>query len=188
MKTDIPLHRAKWLVEPGCVILVTSGTMQHPNVMTFSWQTPVNTKNPCLVLLVMHHARYSYELIKQNRQLVINVPGDDLLEQTHVAGTVSGRHVDKFTKTGLTPVAAEWVEPPLINECAGHLECRVKETFAMDRHDLLICEVLRAVADADLFDGKWMTEKFQTLHYLNSTSYGIMGKTVEVETKKFNEK
>jgi len=37
----------------------------------------------------------------------------------------------------------------------------------METHDLLICEVVRAIADADLFDGKWIPEKFHTLHYLN---------------------
>lgn len=184
MKTDVPLNQAKWLVEPGCVILVTSGNMDNANIMTFSWQTPVNTTNPCLILLVMHHARYSYELIKQNQQLVINVPGKELLEQTHFVGTVTGRNIDKFKESGLTPAPAEIVEPPLIQECAGHLECRVVETFSMQKHDLLICKVVRAVADPDLFDGKWNTEKFHTLHYLNSSNYAILGRTVQVQQKR----
>jgi len=76
MKKEVELSEAKWLVEPGCVVLVTSGTMENANVMTFSWQTPVNSADPCLILLAISHLRYSYELIKQNRQLVINVPGD----------------------------------------------------------------------------------------------------------------
>jgi hypothetical protein len=46
MKREVGLSKAKWLVEPGCVVLVTSGTMQKPNVMTFSWQTPVNSSDP----------------------------------------------------------------------------------------------------------------------------------------------
>jgi len=181
MKTDIPLNQSKWLIESGCVILVTSGDMKNPNVMTFSWQTPVNTANPCLILLVMHHARYSYELIKKNQELVINVPGEELLEQTHYVGSVTGRNRDKFRESGLTPVPAKCVEPPLINECAGHLECRVVETFSMQKHDLIISEVVRAAADPELFDGKWNTEKFHTLHYLHGTTYAILGKSVKVQ-------
>ena len=84
MKRGIPLNQSKWLIEPGCVVLVTGGTMAKANVMTISWQTPINTADPCLVLLVMGHARYTYELIRQNNELVINVPGEDLLEQTHL--------------------------------------------------------------------------------------------------------
>jgi len=179
VKKELELSKAKWLVEPGCVVLVTSGTMQKPNVMTFSWQTPVNSAEPCLILLAISHPRYSYDLIKQNRQLVINVPGQELLEKVHFIGQVSGRKIDKFKETALTPVPAKMVEPPVIKECAGHLECRVVEIFKMQTHDLLICEVLRAVADTAFFDGRWIPEKFHTLHYLGGNKYGILDRTVQ---------
>lgn len=173
MKKPVALNQAKWLIEPGCVVMVSAGTMEKANLMTFSWQTPVNTANPCQVLLVIHHARYTYELIKQNGELVINVPGEALLEQTHLVGTVSGRGIDKFAKSGLTPVRANVVQPPLIAECAGHLECRVVRTFEMETHDLLICEVVHASVEEDLFDGAWIPERFHTLHYLCGNKYAV---------------
>ncbi len=184
MKEVVKLNKAKWLVEPGCVVLVTSGTMDNPNVMTFSWQTPVNNADPCLIVLAISHVRYSYELIKQNHELVINVPGQDLLDATHFVGCVTGRGIDKFKDGGLTPIAAELVEPPLIEECAAHLECRVVETFKMRSHDLLVCEVVRAVAEAGYFDGKWIPEKFHTLHYLCGNKYGLMTQMVEARRAK----
>ncbi len=179
MKRGVPLNQAKWLIEPGCVVLVSAGTMAKANVMTVSWQTPVHTADPCLVLLVMHHARYTYELIKQNRQLVINVPGEELLEQTHLVGTVSGREIDKLKEAGLTPVAANLVQPPLIAECAGHLECEVMETFTVRTHDLLVCEVVYASAEDAFFDGAWVPEKFHTLHYMHATQYGLLTRRLE---------
>lgn len=179
MKRSIALNQAKWLIEPGCVVLVTAGTMDKANLMTFSWQTPVNTANPCQVLLVISHVRYTYELIKQNGELTINVPGEALLEQTHLVGTVTGRGIDKFARSGLKPVRANVVAPPLIDECAGHLECRVTQTFPMETHDLLICDVVHASADADLFDGAWVPEKFHTLHYLHGDKYGLLTRRVQ---------
>jgi flavin reductase (DIM6/NTAB) family NADH-FMN oxidoreductase RutF len=179
MKRGLPLNRAKWLVEPGCVVLVTAGTMQKANVMTISWQTPVQTADPCLVLLVMQQARYTYELIRQNHQLVINVPGESLLAQTHLVGTVSGRQTDKFRAAGLTPVPARLVQPPLIGECSGHLECQVVETFTVGTHDLLVCEVVYASVEEDFFDGAWIPEKFHTLHYMNATQYGLLTRRVD---------
>ena len=179
MKQEITLKKAKWLVEPGCVVLVTAGNRQRANVMTFSWQTPVNSNDPCRILLAINTIRYTYELIKENHELVINVPGLDLLQATHRAGTVSGKNMDKFSETGLTAVPAKMVAPPLIDECAGHLECKVVETFHQGNHDLLICEVLRAVADVDLFDGKWIPEKFQTLHYLGGKTYGVLERRID---------
>jgi flavin reductase (DIM6/NTAB) family NADH-FMN oxidoreductase RutF len=147
--------------------------------MTISWQTPVNTADPCLVLLVMHQARYTYELIKQNNELVINVPGEDLLEQTHLVGTVSGRRGDKFKKAGLTPVPAYLVQPPLIAECGGHLECQIRETFTVKTHDLLVCEVVHASAQEEFFDGAWIPERFHTLHYMHRTTYGLLTRRLE---------
>jgi flavin reductase (DIM6/NTAB) family NADH-FMN oxidoreductase RutF len=178
VKEPVALTQAKWLIEPGCVILVTGGTMEKANVMTFSWQTPVNTADPCQVLLVMSHVRYTYELIKKNGELVINVPGDALLDQTHRVGTVTGRGIDKFARTGLTPLPANVVAPPLIAQCAGHLECRLARTVAMETHDLLICDVVHASADADLFDGAWIPDKFHTLHYLHGDKYGLLTRRV----------
>jgi len=174
MKRGIQLSQAKWVIEPGCVVLVTGGTMAKANVMTISWQTPVNTADPCLVLLVMGRGRYTYELIKQNHELVVNVPGEELLEQTHFCGTVSGRKIDKFREAGLTPAPAHLVETPLIAECAGHLECRIVETFAVKTHDLLVCEVVYASAEEAFFDGAWIPERFHTLHYMQKTLYGVL--------------
>jgi len=179
MKKAVDLSSAKWLVEPGCVVLVTSGTMAKPNVMTFSWQTPVNNANPCLILLAINRVRRSYELIKQSGELVINVPGESLLEQVHYVGTVSGKDADKFKASGLSAVAAKCVQPPVIDECAGHLECKVVESFTVESHDLLVCEVLHAEADAELFDGHWIPEKFHSLHYLCGNKYGLMQRMVE---------
>jgi len=180
MKKDVSVNQAKWIIEPGCVVLVAGGTTEHANLMTFSWQTPIHTSDPCMVLLVVSRVRYTYELIQQNNELTINVPGADLLEQTHRAGTVTGRGIDKFAEVGLTPIAANVVQPPLIAECAGHLECRVIDVHGVETHDLLICEVVHASAEQEYFDGAWIPEKFHTLHYMHATKYGLLTRRVEV--------
>ena len=180
MKKDIPLNQAKWIIEPGCVVLVAGGTTEHANVMTFSWQTPIHTSDPCMVLLVVNRVRYTYELIRQNDELTINVPGANLLEQTHRVGTVTGRGINKFAEIGLTPTPANVVGPPLVAECAGHLECRVVETHGVKSHDLLICEVVHASAEEKYFDGAWKPEKFHTLHYMQGNQYGLLTRRVEV--------
>jgi flavin reductase (DIM6/NTAB) family NADH-FMN oxidoreductase RutF len=179
MKQDVPLKQAKWLIEPGCVVLVTGGTMDKANLMAVSWQTPVQTADPCLVLLVLNRIRYTYELIRQNNELVINVPGEDLLEQTHLCGTISGRKQDKWKKARLTPAPASVVQPPLIRECSGHLECRVMQTFSVTTHDLVVCEVVHASVEEGLFDGAWIPEKFHTLHYMQSDKYGIISRRLQ---------
>ena len=180
MKKPVRLNQAKWIIEPGCVVLVAGGTMEHANLMTFSWQTPIHTADPCMILLVVNRVRYTYELIRHNHELTINVPGESLLKQTHLAGTISGRGIDKFAHCGLTPTPANVVAPPLVAECAGHLECRIVETHGVHTHDLLICEVVHASAEADFFDGAWIPERFHTLHYMQGTKYGLLTRRVDV--------
>ena len=63
------------------------------------------------------------------------------------------------------------------------MECRVAEIFKMQSHDLLICEVLRAEAEAELFDGKWIPEKFHSLHYLSGNYYGVLERTIRAQGK-----
>ena len=73
------------------------------------------------------------------------------------------------------------MQPPLIAECAGHLECQIVETFTVTTHDLLICEVVYASAEEEFFDGAWIPEKFHTLHYMKRTQYGLLDRRVDAE-------
>jgi len=181
-KKTVELHQAKWLIEPGCVLLVSSGDTKKANVMTISWQTPIHTANPFRFLLVMRRNRYSYELIDENSELVVNIPGEELLEAVHTAGVISGRGIDKFRKCGLTAEPSVKAAPPRVAECAGHLECRVMQRIPVGTHDLLICEPLVAAADPRKFDRHWITEQHKTLHYMNGTLYGVMDRTISAAT------
>jgi flavin reductase (DIM6/NTAB) family NADH-FMN oxidoreductase RutF len=133
------------------------------------------------VLLVINPERYTYELIQKNKELTINIPGSDLAKQVHMIGSTTGRKVDKFRESGLTPVAAELVSPPLIDECAAGLECRVERLLDLGHHHLLICRVVRAIAEVAYFDGRWNPERFHTLHYLGGNRYGVLERMIMVE-------
>jgi flavin reductase (DIM6/NTAB) family NADH-FMN oxidoreductase RutF len=193
MRREVDMPDTKWILEPGCVLLATSGPMERPNVMTFSWQTPVQggkpagvsgsdrfSAEPCLLLLSINRTRYTYELIKKIPEIVVNVPGEELLSAVHGAGSATGRTMDKFKELSLTPVPAKKVRPPVISECIASLECAIRRFIPVGEHDLLVCEVMRAEADSDLFRGRWIPERAKTLHYLGGRSYGVLERSVEV--------
>ncbi len=79
--------------------------------------------------IMVHHARYSHKLIEESREFVINIPTVDIVEKSWYCGTHSGRIVDKFKETKLTPIPAKHVKPPLIKECPINIECKVVETM-----------------------------------------------------------
>ena len=172
MKKNISLDVAHRLINSGPVVLVTCQGKERPNVMTAAWQTPLSI-HPVLVGVSIAPGRYSHHLIAEKREYVVNVPAHDLCRQVHGCGTVSGRDADKFTVFGLTAIPGCRVSAPLIEECIGHLECVVVNTFTVGDHTLFVGEVLSASVEEGLFDDVWKIDlpTAKTLHHLGSHFY-----------------
>jgi flavin reductase (DIM6/NTAB) family NADH-FMN oxidoreductase RutF len=81
-------------------------------------------------------------LIRDSGEFVVNIPNEEILKETDICGVVSGKDVDKFSVTGLTPQPAEKVKPPLIKECPVNIECSVQSTIPLGVHDLFLGEVV----------------------------------------------
>lgn len=91
--------------------------------------------------------RFSYGLFKESPDFAINVPTKEILRQTEICGSKSGRRVDKFEASGLTREKAERISAPLIAECPVNIECvKVKEVEAGD-HTWFIGEIVSARRD-----------------------------------------
>jgi flavin reductase (DIM6/NTAB) family NADH-FMN oxidoreductase RutF len=124
------------------VILVTSvDDNGKPNIITLAW-TGVLCSEPPQIGVSITPARYSHDLIRKSGEFVVNVPTSDILKEVDYCGSVSGRRVDKFKETKLTPVKANKVEPPLIKECPVSMECMVKNIVQLGSHDLFVGEIV----------------------------------------------
>lgn len=53
--------------------LITSGDMEHPNVMTAAW-TGIICSDPVITYVSLRPSRYTHELVSQNKEFVINLP------------------------------------------------------------------------------------------------------------------
>lgn len=181
MKIEVPLERANRLLNHGCVVLVTSRFKEKSNITTLAWQTPVSHR-PKLICICMHKNHFSHSLIEKSKEFVVNVPSRDLIDKVHYCGTISGREVDKFKQTGLTPLRAKFVHAPLIKECIAHLECKLIKLYPGGDHSIFLAQVIRAVAERDIFDGKLMrldNPRAQTLHHLGEDIYMVSGKLIK---------
>ena len=63
--------------------------------------------------------RHSHHLIAESGEFVINLTTEELAHATDYCGVKSGRDVDKWKETGLTPEPAEQVNCPMIAEVTG---------------------------------------------------------------------
>jgi len=182
IKEEIPLTRANRLINSGSVILVTSiSKEERPNIITLAWQMPVS-HNPPLSAISIAKSHFSCQLIETTKEFVINVPNVFLLKQVKFCGSVSGKNIDKFKESSLTPIPAKVVKPPLIKECIGHLECKVVDIYPAGDHTIFIGNVVVASANKGLFDGAcWDLNKEETslIYHFGGTLFATIGKVLD---------
>jgi flavin reductase (DIM6/NTAB) family NADH-FMN oxidoreductase RutF len=176
-KCALDLRQAHRLLSPGPVTLLSSQYRGQPNLMAVAWAAPVSL-DPPLVGVAIHPSRLSHEFVSKAEQFALNVPHLELIAATHHCGLVSGRDGDKFVSSGLTPAPATTIDPPLVAECIGHLECGVIDRVRLGDHDFFIGQVLALAVEEESFDGFWRTdeEAGQTLHHLGANNYAALAK------------
>jgi flavin reductase (DIM6/NTAB) family NADH-FMN oxidoreductase RutF len=135
---------------PEPTILVTVKTEnKSPNIITIAW-TGVFSYNPSTVYIAVHPARYSSSMLKESMEYVINIPSENLAKITDYCGIVSGKNVNKFVETGLTPIPASSVHAPLIKECPVNIECKVKDILNFGSHDIFVGEIVAIHYDEEV--------------------------------------
>jgi flavin reductase (DIM6/NTAB) family NADH-FMN oxidoreductase RutF len=139
---------------PCPVVLVTSVDSQgKPNIITLAWAGVVSSRPPTIGLGIRPE-RHSYKLIEDAGEFVANIPTKKILKAVDLCGLVSGRDVDKFSETGLTPEPAEKVKPPLIRECPVNMECLLRKKMDLGTHHLFLGEIIRVHVDKKVLDKK----------------------------------
>lgn len=127
-------------------LLTCGDTQDRANIIAVSFCMPVSKKPPLLACAIGLEM-YSRELIDEGGEFIVNVPPQELKREIYYCGFHSGRDVNKFQKSGLTPLPARHVKSPIIAECAAFMECRVVQTLDTGDKRLFVGEVLEAYAD-----------------------------------------
>ena len=118
---------------PAPVNLISVG-VEKPNIFTLGIIGAPCSKPP-MVTISPRPQRYSYQLLKEVGQFVINFPTADMIDEMYFCGTRSGRNVDKWEACGFTPVKGQVVDVPLIAECPVNVECLVEQEISFKHPD-----------------------------------------------------
>jgi flavin reductase (DIM6/NTAB) family NADH-FMN oxidoreductase RutF len=78
----------------------------------------------------------------EKQAYTLSVPSETYAKEADYYGMVSGRNVNKFKETGLTPVKSELVDAPYVGEFPMVLECKVIHVYEIGLHTQFIGEVL----------------------------------------------
>lgn len=168
------------LFAPQLVGLVSSMDGNgRPNVATLAWITSVSA-DPSLFSIAVGSTRYTHECIARSSEFVLNLPTIDLLKKVQLAGSMSGRDVDKFEKCGLTPFGSLAVKAPGVKECAAHIECKVIDTKEAGDHTLFIGKVVATTCNIGAInDGVLDISRIKPLLHLGGTFFTTTGEVVD---------
>lgn len=160
------MAKQKWkpgnMLYPLPVVMVSvCGNNGESNIITIAWAGTVCT-NPPMVSISVRPERYSYGMLRETGEFVINLTTKELAFAADYCGVKSGRDVDKFHKMKLTPIPADEVKAPMIKESPVNIECRVTEVIELGSHHMFLAQVLAVHADE-----KYMDEK-QKFHLADS--------------------
>ncbi|MBR2273951.1 MAG: flavin reductase family protein [Alphaproteobacteria bacterium] len=179
------------MLSPLPPALVTSGDKNHNNVMTAAW-TGIICSDPVITYVSIRPSRYTHTLISQNKEFVINIPTWKIASAVDTVGVKSGRDIDKFALTGLTPEPCQKIKAPQIAECPISIECKVIEIRPFGTHDMFLAEVVSVNIDDKYIneDGALDLEKAGLLAYAHGFYY-TLGRRIgkfgfSVEKKKKN--
>lgn len=144
------------------------------NIITIAWTGTVCT-NPPMLYISVRPERYSYHMLEETGEFVVNMTTKKLAKAADYCGVRSGRDVDKWKETGLTPGKAQAVNVPLIAESPVNIECRVKEVLELGSHHMFLAEVLAVDVDESLLDmgGRLALEKAEPVVYSHGEYYGL---------------
>lgn len=146
----------------------------NSNIITVAWAGTVCT-NPPMLSISVRPERYSYHMIRETGEFVVNLTTEKLAYATDYCGVKSGRDTDKWKAAGLTREKASQVLAPLIKECPVNLECRVKRVDELGSHHMFLAEVVAVHVDEAYMDEKdtFHLSDAKPLAYSHGRYYGL---------------
>ena len=180
------------MLYPLPVVMVSVADKEgKSNILTVAWAGTVCT-NPPMVSISVRPERYSYHMLKETGEFVINLTTRDLAKATDYCGVRSGRDVDKWKEMNLTPVPSLEVKVPSIAESPVNIECRVHHVEKLGSHHMFVAEVVAVLVDDAYMDDKKSFHLSQAKpivyshgeYYLLGEKLGTFGYSVRKTVKK----
>jgi len=137
----ISLPMAAKLTSPNPVSIVcTEKPDGTTNLATVSWWTYLSF-NPNMIAYAMAKTSYSGEMVRNNKKVILTIPGGSIAGAVMGCGSTTGRDTNKAERFGieLTAVPGSSIQIPVHSRVA--IQCSLKEYHEVGDHYLYICDV-----------------------------------------------
>ncbi len=142
------------MLYPVPPVMVSCGRPgETPNIITVAWAGTI-CSSPAMLSISVRKERYSYAILKETGEFVVNLTSKKLVRAADWCGVRSGKDYDKFKEMKLTTLNSQKISAPGIEESPVNIECKVKQVIDLGSHDMFIAEVVSVSVDDGLLDDK----------------------------------
>ncbi len=163
------------MLYPLPVVLVSCADKDgRDNILTIAW-TGTTCSEPAMLSISVRPERYSYHMIEETGEFVVNLTTEKLVYATDFCGVKSGRDLDKWKEMNLTREKAEVVKAPLIKESPVNIECQVTEKYHLGSHVMFQARVAAVHAEEAYMDEnhKFHLDKANPIVYSHGTYFSL---------------
>ncbi len=128
--------------------------------------------------------------VLNNKQFVVNLVTEDLVEQVNKTSEMVDSQVDEFQLANLTPISSELIKPKRVQEAKAHFECEMVHHYFLEDHTnggacIVIGKVLiMHVVDEILMENYRINlEKYKPVARLAGSNYSKMGEIFSIKRK-----
>lgn len=137
----ITLPKASTLTSPNPVTIVcTQKPDGSTNLATVSWWTYLSF-NPNMIAYAMAKTSYSGEMVRNNKKVILTIPGAEITDAVIGCGSTTGRDTDKIAQFGIEMQTVEGSTIQIPRHSRVAIQCSLKEFIETGDHYLYICNV-----------------------------------------------
>lgn len=144
------------------------------NILTIAW-TGTTCSDPPMLSISVRKERYSYHMIEETGEFVVNLTTQALVRAVDFCGVRSGKDTDKWREMRLTREKADIVKAPMIRESPVNIECRVTERKDLGSHVMYQAKVVSVHVDEVYMDEKqkFHLEDAKLIVYSHGTYFSL---------------
>jgi flavin reductase (DIM6/NTAB) family NADH-FMN oxidoreductase RutF len=148
--------------------------------------------DPPLLTISPRVGMYSYKLLAEVGQFVVNFPTPQMVREMEYCGTHTGVEVDKWKACGFTPIKGTIVDVPLIAECPVNIECVIEQQIRFERddgedgeHELMIGRIVHVNAHSKyMINGELQWDLVDTIYRARPRTWRTLGPVLGYDARK----
>lgn len=103
-----------------------------------------------MVMVGIVPSRYSYHMVKETGQFIVNLAAKNNEEAFNYLGSYSGRDENKLETLDLNYEDGTEVDAPVLLDFPVNIECEVVDSIKTGSHEMFVGKILHIHADEEL--------------------------------------